>query len=562
MWIEHIDNSFFIFLNDIADSDDATDLRCNKTLAQLRNMDNQVANFMQHQRYSATYSLPSPTNPMHHSNAILQPPSSHQHQHDSHSQSSYHNSLMNFQQQHNFQHSSNQQVSYNSMQDTTDTNASRISPSMNSSDYLNSMHQMVEANNLTQLHHNDDLNSHALLTTQSEFQPPASTAAMHSGVYHSHQQHLAALAAHAQAQVHHDQKLVKSSLSTASSSSLSATTAITTTAVAAASFVVSTMANQMTAASTYFSNNGASNLVHNLNDYDERSLSSLSNGGDIDAVTEDEDEPKDNSDGPNIDVTSSPQSPQYANFGNVTARKRKSISNASPYYDGLSAISNNTNDTERNSDCLGKNLLNGNSGGSGGIATNENFMLKAQFEGAVRPRSLEDMQKQTFMPLNGASVVEHQLSGQSQQQHQQKLVDDYNRTHHMGSGGSVAALGDQQDRLNDSDSVMNGSCASSEDLNQTNSSEQGEKITSGSDDEGINSISISIVHILPSYLSHSDSSYAFQFCNLPFQARMITVQKRNTDATVQHSQHINCMNWKEPLKSHTIPMYIHVKNWP
>jgi len=36
----------------------------------------------------------------------------------------------------------------------------------------------------------------------------------------------------------------------------------------------------------------------------------------------------------------------------------------------------------------------------------------------------------------------------------------------------------------DSDSLVNGSCASSEDLNQTNSSEQGEKITSGSDDEG------------------------------------------------------------------------------
>lgn len=34
------------------------------------------------------------------------------------------------------------------------------------------------------------------------------------------------------------------------------------------------------------------------------------------------------------------------------------------------------------------------------------------------------------------------------------------------------------------DSGVNGSCASSEDLNQTNNSEQGEKITSGSDDEG------------------------------------------------------------------------------
>uniref|UniRef100_A0A1A9ZNP4 Homeobox domain-containing protein n=1 Tax=Glossina pallidipes TaxID=7398 RepID=A0A1A9ZNP4_GLOPL len=52
-----------------------------------------------------------------------------------------------------------------------------------------------------------------------------------------------------------------------------------------------------------------------------------------------------------------------------------------------------------------------------------------------------------------------------------------------GNGGAVGS-NEHQDRLNDNDSLMNGSCASSEDLNQTNSSEQGEKITSGSDDDG------------------------------------------------------------------------------
>ncbi|CAD7014093.1 unnamed protein product [Ceratitis capitata] len=58
-----------------------------------------------------------------------------------------------------------------------------------------------------------------------------------------------------------------------------------------------------------------------------------------------------------------------------------------------------------------------------------------------------------------------------------------NVTWTISLGWRQRARRDGQDRLNDADSVVNGSCASSEDLNQTNSSEQGEKITSGSDDE-------------------------------------------------------------------------------
>ncbi|XP_023308612.2 retinal homeobox protein Rx isoform X1 [Lucilia cuprina] len=464
-------------MND-GDCNDATDLRCNKTLAQLRNMDNHMVTLMQQQRNNSTYSLPSPNGQMHQSNMSsmnLPPPSTHP-QHGQHSHLGYHNTLMNFQQQqqqHNFHAATNHVLSYSNLQDTTDINDSRISPSMSSSDYLNSMHQMVEANNLNQLHHNNDMSPHANMTTQSQIQPPSATSAiMNSGVYHSHQQHLAALAAHAQAQ--HDQKFAKSS----SLSSTTSTAAATTTAAAAASLVASTMANQMTASSTYFSNNDAANLVHNLNDYDERSLSSMSNGGDIDAVTEDEDEAKDPNDTHNIDVTSSPQSSQHTGFGNGTGLKRKLTSNSSPYCDDLNAINNiNTND-DRNSECLSKNIMNSN-GGAG-----DNYLLKNQFEGGVRPRSLEDMQKQNFMSLNGNSTIEHHLSGQSQQQQQQKHLDDYNRLHHISVGGSGGPAVDQQDRLNDNDSVINGSCASSEDLNQTNSSEQGEKITSGSDDEG------------------------------------------------------------------------------
>lgn len=451
-------------------------------MAQLRSMDTHMTTLIHHQRNNVSYPLTSPTGQMHPSNMSsmnLPPPSPHQ-QHVQHNHLGYHNSLVNFQQQqhqqhqqHNFHGAPNHILSYNNLEDTTDLNDSRISPSMSSSDYLNSMHQMVEANNLTQLQHNNDMNPHAHITTQ----PPGTSAIINSGVYHSHQQHLAALAAHAQAQVQHDQKVAKSS-----SSFTTAAATATTTAAAAASLVASTMANQMSAASSYFSNNGAANLVHNLNEYDERSLSSMSNGGDIDAVTDDEDDAKDPSDSHNIDVTSSPQSPQHSNYGNSTGLKRKSSANVSAYCDDLNALNNNNTNDERNSDCLSKNLVNGNSG------CGDNYILKSQFEGGVRPRSLEDMQKQNCLSFNGNSAMEHSISGQSQQQQQQKHLDDYSRMHHMsgtgGGGSSIGHSGEQQDRLNDNDSVMNGSCASSEDLNQTNSSEQGEKITSGSDDEG------------------------------------------------------------------------------
>ncbi|KAM7344365.1 retinal homeobox domain-containing protein Rx [Cochliomyia hominivorax] len=458
------------------DRDDATDLRCNKNLAQLRNMDNHMASFMHHQRNSITYSLSSPTGQMQ-SNTLHQ-------QHGHHNHLGYHNTLMNFQQQqqhHHQQHNfhTTPGLSYNNIQDTTDLNGSRLSPSMNSNDYLNSMHQMVEANNLTQLHHSNDISPHAHLTTQSQIQPPETSPIMNSGVYHSHQQHLAVLAAHAQAQVQHDQKVSKSSSSTTSV----ATTVTSTAAAAAASLVASTMANQMTAAAnTYFCNNGGASLVHNLNDYDERSLSSLSNGGDIDAVTDDEDDVKDPSDTQNIDITSLPQSPQNLNYCNEPGAglKRKSSSSSSAFCEDLNTINNNniTND-DRNNECLNKNLGNVN----GTCA--DSYILKSHFEGQVRPRSLEDMQKQNCMSFIDNSSMEHHQSQQLQlQQHQQqqKHLDEYSRLH--GGSSNVGPSSDQQDRLNDNDSIMNGSCASSEDLNQTNSSEQGEKITSGSDDEG------------------------------------------------------------------------------
>ncbi|TMW43534.1 hypothetical protein DOY81_011386 [Sarcophaga bullata] len=264
----------------------------------------------------------------------------------------------------------------------------------------------------------------------------------------------------ASTQVQQEQKFAKSSLTSSSLTSNATTTSTASqSAAAAASLVASTMANQMSAAaSSYFSNNG-----HNLNDYDEHSLSSLSNGGDIDAVTEDEDDNKDPGDMHNIDVTSpSPQSPSLTSFGNGTGLKRKSTSNSSAYCDD--ALNNNNNNSsmpdERVGEYLSKSVVNG---------TNV-----AGFEGAVRPRSLEDMQKQNFMSLNGNQTMEHH---QAAQHHTQKHLEEYNRIHQSSNH-------EQQDRLNDNDSLMNGSCASSEDLNQTNSSEQGEKITSGSDDEG------------------------------------------------------------------------------
>ncbi|XP_073813935.1 retinal homeobox domain-containing protein Rx isoform X2 [Musca autumnalis] len=500
------------------DCDDATDLRCaNKTLAQLRSMDNHMATLMHQRNNNVSFPLSSPTGGTGGSGGVhqsslsaaamhLAPPPSHIHhsQQQPHSHLGYHNSLMNFQQQqqqhthqthfstttnhhnaHLGHHTSLSSYSSNSPVDNRDDFNGRLSsPSAmaTSNDYLNSMHQMVEANNL--LHQpNSDLNSHTMTPQTTPPTPPSS-----ASVYHSHQQHLAALAAHAQAQ--HDHKFAKSSV--ASSTSSSSVTAVSSATAAAAVMVASTMANQMSAAaaSSFYSANGGGSGggVSNLHDYDERSMSSLSNGGEIDADITDDEEPRDHrDDSHNIDVTSSsPQSPQMAslhNFGNGSGLKRKSNSSSvSNYCDDMNSLNNNNNNNNTNDvENFSKALMNGNANDGGGYS--------------VRPRSLEDMQNQNF-PLNGnfgehnSSGTSHLSGGHSQQKH----LDEYGRMAAMNSSGpggngpnsgvNGSSGGDQSDRLNDNDSLMNGSCASSEDLNQTNSSEQGEKITSGSDDEG------------------------------------------------------------------------------
>ena len=43
---------------------------------------------------------------------------------------------------------------------------------------------------------------------------------------------------------------------------------------------------------------------------------------------------------------------------------------------------------------------------------------------------------------------------------------------------------------------------------------------------------------------------------------MTTAPKRNIVEIAPPSPHINCTNWKELLKNHTILMYIHARNWP
>ncbi|XP_075169281.1 retinal homeobox domain-containing protein Rx [Haematobia irritans] len=516
------------------DSDDATDLRCtNKALAQLRSMDNHMATLMQqhHQRNnnSNNFSLPSPNggpNGQHQNSTStlhLGPPPPHHPHHNAaamhshpHHHLGYHNSLMNFQHQSHFpatgnHHTHHALVGGNSYHNSSPSEArdefngiasggsNRISPSISSSnDYLNSMHQMVEANNLTQLQPGD-LNSHAMTPPQTTPPTPpslGSTSGLYPTPHHSHQQHLAALAAHAQAQ--HDHKFAKSS-SSSSGASAAVTAAVNSATAAAAVMVASTMANQMSAAaaSTFYSANGnggiVSHLSQTLHDYDERSMSSLSNGGEIDADITDDEEQQDPNDSHNIDVTSSPpQSSHLAlhTFGNGSGLKRKSsIAN---YCDDMNSLSNNNNNnnnssTNDNDNFSKSSLMNGNC--DGGTTGRDNYSMKSQFDGVVRPRSLEDMQS---FGINGNNGGDQHSSGSthmtSQQHHQQqKHMDDYGR---MGpaSGNMPGSIngtnGDQTDRLNDNDSLMNGSCASSEDLNQTNSSEQGEKITSGSDDEG------------------------------------------------------------------------------
>ncbi|XP_054089698.1 retinal homeobox protein Rx isoform X2 [Zeugodacus cucurbitae] len=458
-------------------NDDATDLRCNMSLAHLRNMDNHMASMLQQSTHGKHASFPnmqsSPAHHHQHAGALHlgtpPPPQLHTGPHHPHHQPlNYHSAMMSFPHQNiaSAGGGANSHLNYPPLESgSTDSGSTRTSPSMSSGDYLNSMHQMVEASHLqAALHHHHQHPSHPHHNSPSAGPPPPPAPPSH----YSHQQHLAALAAHAQAQAQahaqQEQKFAKSSSSPP------------------------TMANQSTAASYFSLANGSSALCggssgavtvggsnhHNLLDYDERSMSSLSASGEIDAGDEDDMKDGQGDMSGTIDVTS-PQSPAAlspspsSNYNNAVAsaaslqfgglKRKSSVS----YCDDLDAGEANE-----------PKLANGNA--------LENYAMKS-FEG-IRARTFEEVQQQS---LNGScNVLEQQQQQQQAQQQQQQLqqqqfqqrhMDDYRLIGGNGSGG------DGQERLNDADSVVNGSCASSEDLNQTNSSEQGEKITSGSDDE-------------------------------------------------------------------------------
>ncbi|XP_037941907.1 retinal homeobox protein Rx [Teleopsis dalmanni] len=415
-------------------SDDATDLRCNMSLVHLRNMDNHMANILQQTQKHGPFPLSSPTghqttphNPLH-----LPPPNT--------TQLNYHNVMMNFPHQGTTNvnnNASSPRLHYGiQFEPAVEHNSFRSSPSL-SSEYLNSMHQMVEASHLMPpLHHTHQLH------TLSETITPTSNAQLPTQL--SHQQQLAALAAQAQAQ--HEQKYAKSSSQTTSSNT----------------------ANQATAA--YFNSanhtNGSngSHAITNTNnilDFDERSMSSSSLNEDIDAA--DDEDTKEHRNSATIDVTT-PQSPAIAakmQFGNL---KRKS---ADSYCDEL-------DDQNNEAHINAVKLANG--------SMHDNYTLKG-FEG-IRARSFEEVQSLNDNCNNLESQqTQHQNQQQQQQQQFQQLQQRHLEEYRLGASGS-SGPSEQQDRINDSDSVVNGSCASSEDLNQTNSSEQGEKITSGSDDEG------------------------------------------------------------------------------
>ncbi|XP_017470902.1 PREDICTED: retinal homeobox protein Rx isoform X2 [Rhagoletis zephyria] len=451
-------------------NDDATDLRCNMSLAHLRNMDNHMASMLQqstHHKHVTFPNMQSPPSAHHHQHAVAlhlgtpPPPPQHSASHHPHQALNYHNALMSFPHQ-NITSSgggggANSHLNYPPLESgSTDSGSTRTSPSMSSGDYLNSMHQMVEASHLqAALQHHPSHPHH-----QPSTGPPPPP-------HYSHQQHLAALAAHAQAQSQsqQEQKFAKSSSSP------------------------TTFANQ-----SYFSlANGSGALCSggavagtaigsnhaNLLDYDEHSMSSISASGEIDAG-DDEDMKDGQGDisGP-IDVTS-PQSPTNLSHSPSSNYNNAASSACSMQFGGLkrkstvSYCDNNVDAAEAND----SKLANG--------SARENYAMKT-FDG-IRARTFEEVQQQS---LNGncntmeqqqqqhqhGQQYQHQQQQLQQQQFQQRHMDDCRLISGSGSGG------DGQDRLNDADSVVNGSCASSEDLNQTNSSEQGEKITSGSDDE-------------------------------------------------------------------------------
>ncbi|KAH8372789.1 hypothetical protein KR009_005003 [Drosophila setifemur] len=371
---------------------DATDLRCGMSLTQLRNMDTQMASMLQQHAKNGgglpygpatpprgqQSQTPNPTQ-LHHGQQMGGPQGHPAHAghpihppHHGHAPFGYHNAF-GFGQGHGYGH-----------QDEAAGN------------YLNSMHQMVEANQLQ-----------PGATGSPTAPPPPMTLPPSS--YGSHQQHLAALAAQAQEQNPHG-KFAKSSPTSATGAG-------------------SGGGGAAPPAGGYFVDSQTAPCAQSQIGYDERSMSSAS-----DMEEDDDDAAK-----LQLDVISPPTpSPR----GQLAVKRKP----AGAFCDD--------NDPK---------LANGQLG---------NY--------AIRARTLDEVQQQQQQQSL------HQQ--QQQQQHQQQAFQhDYrssNNGNHSGIGGSSNAP-DHSERQNaDSDSLVNGSCASSEDLNQTNSSEQGEKITSGSDDEG------------------------------------------------------------------------------
>ncbi|XP_017072614.2 LOW QUALITY PROTEIN: retinal homeobox protein Rx [Drosophila eugracilis] len=363
--------------------EDATDLRCGMTLTQLRSMDNHMASMLQQHAKNGVglpYGPPTPpggqqaqapnATPLHHGQQIGGQPGHPTHPnhppHHGHAPFGYHNAF-GFGQGHGYGHQEEA-----------------------AGNYLNSMHQMVEANQL-----------------QPGASGPAPPTPLPPSSFGSHQQHLAALAAQAaqeqQSQQNQHGKYAKSSPSGA---------------------------GPPPPPGAYFMESQTAPVAQSQIGYDERSMSSAS----------DLDEDDDDGTKLQLDVTSPPTP---APRGPLAA-KRKS---AGVFCDD-----------------------------------NEPKLANGQLPGGnygIRARSLEEVHHQQQQQQS-----HHQQQQQLQQQQQQGFQHDF-RNSSNGNPNGNSNSGDHGERLNaDNDSLVNGSCASSEDLNQTNSSEQGEKITSGSDDEG------------------------------------------------------------------------------
>lgn len=171
--------------------EDATDLRCGMTLTQLRSMDNHMASMLQQHAKNGgalPYGPPTPTGgqqpqvpnatPLHHGQQMggqagHATHAGHGHPtHHGHAPFGYHNAFGFGQGSHGYGH-----------------------PEEAAGNYLNSMHQMVEANQLQ--------------TGANGANPPP--APLPPSSFGSHQQHLAALAAQAQEQQNQHSKYAKSS---------------------------------------------------------------------------------------------------------------------------------------------------------------------------------------------------------------------------------------------------------------------------------------------------------------------------------------------------------------